>query len=303
MNKGELSYHGKKDVHSNYAGGMVEGINHYTLSMGVGEHINIYVTDNYELQFGKGYSYEEIGNMLESIEEKRGFKPYELPNSALEIYFYTNDSNTSLPADRQAATGAWVSNTGAGMPNEIILNGSLLYRDHRQTIVHELSHYFDNQSYFVMNKGTYCNYGGENYYFWLSEGAAEYCSCYFYPYPTNDKNNLVTFGFESKESIIRYCEQQKNGRKDVLDSIPLKSFADIVSSSNRNYGVILALYRYIADEYGITSLNSFTRYIAEKFTESSPISAWDREDTARKFFNKTEPEILGDWLAFYNYFK
>ncbi|MCD9020378.1 hypothetical protein [Cohnella silvisoli] len=304
MNKEGLSYHGKTDVRSKYADEkVIKDINHYTLNMGSGKQINIYVTDDYDQKYGKEFAYGELGEMLSAIEEKRGFKPYDLPHSSLDIYFYTNESNTPLPPDRQANTGAWILNCGTGMPNEIIMNASRLHRDHRQTLVHELSHYFDNQSYFTMSKNTYLNYGGEDFYFWLSEGAAEYCSCFYYSYPANTKNKLATFDIKDRASIFQYAIQQAGGRAKVIEGTSLRSFADIVKASKGNYGVILALYWYIAVQYGLEQLHLYTKYIAEHYTSSGLISMEDREDTTRKFFNKTESQILEEWLVYFNYFK
>jgi hypothetical protein len=298
-----LTYLGKKDVSSKYADGkLIEDINHYALNMGEGKPINIYVTDDYDRRYGKGFAYEELKEMVTAIEKKKGFKPYALPDSSLDIYFYTNESGTPLPSDRQGATGAWSMNGGKGVPNEMIMNGSNIRRDLRQILVHELYHYFDYQSHIIINRDTYNKYWGEDYFFWLMEGAAEYCSYFYYDYPANTKNQLKPYDVKDKNSIIQYAIQQAGGKKNVMYDIPLETFADIKKASNTNYGVAVSFYWYLTNEFGPDKVNAYTKEIAERYTPQSVIAAKDREETAKKIFGKTEPQIMKEWLSEFNYF-
>ncbi|MEK4406175.1 Ig-like domain-containing protein [Sporosarcina sp. FSL K6-6792] len=73
---GGLIYEGKKDVRSYFANDqLIKGINHYIVNLKEGYPINIYVTNDYEQRYGKGFAYEEMLSMIKSIEAKRKAKP------------------------------------------------------------------------------------------------------------------------------------------------------------------------------------------------------------------------------------
>nr|WP_281423164.1 stalk domain-containing protein [Paenibacillus oenotherae] len=299
-----LTYKGKTDVLSLRSNGqLVKKINHYELDMGEGKPISIYVTDDYERTYGNGFAYEEIKEMILSIEKKRGFKPYALSSSKLDVFFYTNESDTPLPANNQASAevGTGQFNRGNGVPVEILMNGSNMHRDHRQILVHELYHYFDHQ--WVLNNGeTYTKYWGQDAYFWYMEGSAEYAAYSFYNYPANSKNMLRPYNITNdKESMLRYIKQQE-GLKSNIKNIQLNHFGDIMLVSNSNYGVTLSLFSYLSQQFGYDKVYDYISYVGQQFSNTSTITTAQRDDAAKQHFGKTEKQILNDWLVYFDYF-
>lgn len=302
--KPKLTYKGKTSVTSQFANGKtVTKINRYVLNMGEGNPIDIYVTDDYDKRFGKGYAYTEIDKMVQSIMKHRNEKPYKEPKSALKIFFYTNESKTPLPTDYQAALGAWSANEGEGVPTEMIVNGSTMSYDFRTSLQHELYHFFDYQSFVIQNSQTYQNYWGNGWQFWLLEGGAEYSSYFFYKYPKNTKNQLrKDFVQDNKESIIAYAKAQGGNKENLLYDTELNSFNDIYKASNNNYGITLSLFWYLVKQYGYEKVYDYVRYIADNYSDKATISTSEKNKTAKKYFGKTEEEVLKDWLVYFDYF-
>lgn len=302
--KPKLTYKGKKDVVSQFANGKkVTKINHYVLTMGEGNPINIYVTDDYNNEYGKGYAYTEIDKMIESIQKFRDEKPYKQPKSALNIFFYTNESKTPLPTDYQAALGAWSSNQGEGVPTEMVVNGSTMPYDFRTSLQHELYHFFDYQSFINQNDDTFQKYWGKGWQFWLLEGGAEYSSYFFYTYPKNTKNQLrKDLVQNNKESILAYAKAQGGNKQNLLYDTELDSFNDIYKASSNNYGITLSLFWYLVNQYGYEKVYDYARYIADTYSNQNNITTADKNKTAKKFFGKTEEDVLKDWLVYFNYF-
>ena len=304
---GNLLYKGKTDVRSLFAKDqLVKNINHYVADLGIGHPINLYVTDDYEQQYGKGFAYEETISAMKSIDMYRKAKPYTTEEGTLDIFFYTNNSNTPLPDNDQAAINHRTSNTGSGAPSEIIVNGSKMPYDFRTSYIHELIHYFDYQSFIneqeTMN--TYEKYWGPNYRFWLLEGGAEYGGYFFYDYPTNTKNSLRKELVQpTKESILAYAKAQGGGKRNLLYDIELNSFDDIYKASSNNYGITLSLFWYLSEEYGYDKIYDYAKDISETFKGASVISEQEKESMAKKHFSKTEEQILKDWMVFFNYFE
>lgn len=301
---GNITYKGKTNVRSSFADNqIIENVNHYVFDLGEGHPINIYVTDDYDRRFVKGFSYDETIEMIKSIESYRKAKPYTKPLGTLNIFFYTNESNTKLPAYPQAVIGSWSSNTGDGIPSEMLMNGSNMTYDFRTSYVHEFVHYFDYQSFISEYGNTFNKYWGNEYRFWLLEGGAEYGSYFFYDYPENTKNNLwKSFVKNNRDSIIAYAINQGRNRENLLYDLELNSFDDINRASSNNYGVTLSLFWYLVEQYGYEEVYDYVRYVGETFEGASVITQSQKDETARKFLGKTEEEVLKDWLEYFNYF-
>ena len=302
----KISYEGIKDVSSIFSENqLIKGLHHYTANLGEGHPINIYVTDDYEKKYGKGFSYDETISIVNSISEFRNTKPYTTRLGTLDIFFYTNESNTPLPSNYQAVIGSRQTNNGDGTATEMLMNASTMPYDFRSSYVHEFIHYFDYQSFIneYPNPQTFEKYWGPNYRFWLLEGGAEYGGYFFYDYPENTKNNLrKDFVENTKESILKYAKSQGGGKKDLLYDVELNSFDDINLASSNNYGITLSLFWYLVEQYGYDHVYDYVKYIADNFKGKQTISIEDKKKTAIRFFNKTEEEVLQDWLTYFNYF-
>lgn len=302
--EGTLIYKGKTNVRSSFADNqMIENLHHYVADLGEGHPINIYVTDDYDKRFGKGYSYDETIQIVRSIDSYRKAKPYTKKLGTLNIFFYTNESNTKLPTYPQAVIGSWATNNGDGIPSEMLINGSNMPYDFRTSYVHEFVHYFDYQSFISEYQNTFYRYWGDDYRFWLLEGGAEYGSYYFYQYPENTKNNLwKNFVKNDRDSIIEYAKNQGGHKKNLLYDLELNSFDDINRAGSNNYGITLSLFWYLVEQYGYKEVYDYVRYVGETYEGVPVISQSQKEQTARKFFGKTEEEVLKDWLEYFNYF-
>jgi len=263
----------------------------------------MYVTEDYEKRFGKGFSYDETVAIINSIDAQRKTKPYTQKLGTLDIFFYTNESNTPLPTNDQAVIGSSSMNTGNGKPSEMIINGSNMSYDFRTSYVHEFIHYFDYQSFVSENEQAYRNYWGESYRFWLLEGGAEYGSYFFYDYPENTKNNLwKSFVQPNRESIINYAKNQGGYKQNLLYDLELNSFDDINAASSNNYGITLSLFWYLVEQYGYEEVYEYVRYVGETFNNTSGITQSQKDQTAIKFLGKTEEQVLKEWLTYFNHF-
>ncbi|MFJ8064800.1 Ig-like domain-containing protein [Psychrobacillus sp. NPDC096426] len=301
-----LTYEGIKDVRSSFADGqLIKDVHHYSADFGEGHPINIYVTDDYEKRYGKGFSYDETISIVNSIESYRKTKPYTTELGTLNIFFYTNESNTALPKEHQAVIGSWRSNTGDGVAAEMLMNGSMMPYDFRSSYVHKFIHYFDFQSFITEknNPRTFEKFWGPNYRLWLLEGGAEYGGYFFYNYPENSKNNLKKdFVLPTRESILDYAKAQGRGKDNLILDIELDSFDDIDRASSNNYGVTLSLFWYLVEQYGYNHVYDYVRYIGDTFEGQQLITKEEKDNTAIKFFGKTEEQILQNWLDYFNYF-
>ena len=299
-----ITYKGLTDAKSQYADNKtIRNLNHYVVNMGEGNPIDLYVTDDYENRYGKGFAYDETISIIESIEKYRNEKPYTARMGTLKIFFYTNESNTPLPSNYQAVTGSWYGNQGAGMPTEMLINGSNMPYDFRTTFVHEFFHYFDFQSFITLYQSSFAKYWGNDYSFWLLEGGAEYGSYFFYDYPKNTKNHLREKVVQmDREQILNYAIYQSGGKTNILYNMELDSFDDIYEASANNYGVTLSLFWYLVEQYGYEEVYDYVRFVGETFKTSTTITQSQKDETARKFLGKTEKEVLKDWLEYFNYF-
>lgn len=296
----KLIYMGKKDVQSEYdPSKMIEDIHYYRLDFGKGNPIHIYVTDDYDKTYGKGFAYSEIETMITSIEKVKQFKPYINTDSSLDIYFYTNDSNIPFSKETQGKASSWGEHT------EILINGSNLPFDFRPVIQHEIVHYFDQQSSLddSENQKIYEEYWGEDYRFWLLEGSAEYSAFFHHTYADNTINDLnFSLVQNTKRSILQNAKNLSSSYEVVNKNQKLKSFADIKKASDDNYGAALALFWYLEKEYGYEQIYNYVEYIADHFN-SKAIQQNEKDKTAIKFFGKTEEQILKDWLAYFDHFR
>ncbi|MFS1514310.1 Ig-like domain-containing protein [Chengkuizengella sp. SCS-71B] len=294
-------YMGKKDVVSDYAPDeIITGLNYHRLDMGKGNPIHIYVTDDYEEEFGKGFAYTEVEDMIKSIEKMKDLQPYENVKSSLDIYFYTDDSDTPFPENTQGKAASWGNHT------EILINGSTLPFDFRPVLSHEIVHYFDQQSSLddKDKQKIYEEYWGEDYRFWLLEGGAEYIAYFHQKYPTNSFNDLDLISVKnSKSSIVKYVKKLKSNKAVLDKDIQLNSFDDIKRASDENYGVTLALFWYLAEEYGYEEVYEYVEYIGDHFEPEQSISGSEKDEIAKQFFDKTEEEILEDWLKYFDDFE
>lgn len=299
-----MVYKGKTDVRSQFANNeLVQNVHHYELSMGEGHVFNIYVTDDYEKQYGKGFAYDETIDIIKSIEKQRKVKPYTMKRAALNIFLYTNESKGPLPSNYQAVIGSWDTNFGEGIYSEMLMNGSTMPYDFRSSYVHEFVHYFDYQSYISQYGNIYRNYWGQDYSFWLLEGGAEYGSYFFYDYPRNDKNQLFkNFVQPTKESIKQYAKNQGSNKQNLLYDLEMNSFDDIYKASSNNYGITLSLFWYLVEQYGYDEIYDYVRYVGENFSANQPITQQQKNETAVKFFGKTEEQVLKDWLKYFDTF-
>lgn len=302
--EGEVTYQGITDVKSQFANNqLIKNVHHYIADMGEGHPINLYVTDDYETRFGKGFAYEETVSMIQSIESYRQTKPYATPLGTLDIFFYTNESNTPLPKDYQAVIGSWSGNNGEGMPSEMLMNGSTMPYDFRTSYVHEFIHYFDFQSYISQYGRAFEKFWGPNYQFWLLEGGAEFGGYFFYKYPENTKNHLrKDFVQPNRESILNYAKAQGGNKRNLLYDVELNSFDDIYKASSNNYGITLSLFWYLVEQFGYEELYSYVRYIGETFEGKTTITQEEKDKATIKFFGKTEETILKDWLYYFDNF-
>ncbi|NBI28535.1 Ig-like domain-containing protein [Chengkuizengella marina] len=294
-------YMGKKDVVSEYAPDeIIPDLNYYRLDMEKGNPIRIYVTDDYEEEFGKGFAYTEIEDIIKSIEKIKDFQPYENVNSSLDIYFYTDDSDTPFPEKTQGKASSWGEHT------EILINGSTLPFDFRPVLTHEIVHYFDQQSSLddQDKQEIYEKFWGEDYRFWLLEGGAEYSAFFHHKYTTNSFNDLDLISVkDSKSSIVKYVKKLKSNKAILDKDIQLNSFDDIKRASDENYGVTLALFWYLAEEYGYEEVYEYVEYIGDHFEPEQSISGSEKDEIAIQFFDKTEEEILEDWLEYFDDFQ
>lgn len=299
-----ITYNGITDAKSQFVDNqLIRNLHHYTVNMGEGHPIDLYVTEEYEIQYGKGFAYDETISIIESIEKYRKEKPYTVKQGTLKIFFYTNESNTPLPRSHQAVTGSWLGNQGDGIPTEMLVNGSNMPYDFRPTYVHEFIHYFDFQSFITRYQSSFANYWGNNYGFWLLEGGAEYGSYFFYDYPKNTKNQLREKVVQmDREEILNYARYQSGGKTNILFNMELDSFDDIYEASSNNYGVTLSLFWYLVEQFGYEEVYDYVRYVGETFKNSTTITQSQKDETARKFLGKTEEEVLNDWLEYFNYF-
>ncbi|WP_303964731.1 Ig-like domain-containing protein [Sporosarcina ureae] len=303
----QLSYQGKVDVKSRTANNqVVKNINHYIARPTAGNPINIYVTDDYENRYGKGFAYEETADIVNSIIAERKTNPLLSADGLLDIFFYTNESNTVLDKNVQALID-WGQHSkyGPAVSSEMLMNGSTMPYDFRSSYVHEFVHFFDFHSFmFIENYNRpYVNYWGQNYNSWLIEGGAEYGGYFFYDYPRNNYNGLTKdFVRPNRESILSYAKQQGGNKKNLLYDVELNSFDDIHKSGSNNYGIHLALFWYLSETYGYQHIYDYAEYVGKTFKNIPTITQADKDSTAIKFFNKTEEEILKDWLIYFNYF-
>ncbi|MDP5274942.1 Ig-like domain-containing protein [Chengkuizengella axinellae] len=294
-------YMGKKDVVSEFAPDeTIIGMNYYRLDLGGGNPVRIYVTDDYEEEYGKGFAYTEVEEMITSIEKIKDFEPYLNGNSSLDIFFYTDDSDTPFPEDTQGKAATWGEHT------EILINGSTIPFDFRPVVTHELVHYFDQQSS-LNNKEfqpIYEEYWGEDYRFWLLEGGAEYSAHFHHTYPRNTLNDLdLELVKDAKYSIERYVNQLKSSKEVLDEDIKLDSFDDIKRASDSNYGVALSLFWYLVEEYGYEEVYEYVEYISDHFDPEQSITQSEKDDAAIEFFGKTEESILEDWLEHFDQFE
>ncbi|MDP5274319.1 copper amine oxidase N-terminal domain-containing protein [Chengkuizengella axinellae] len=293
---------GKRDVSSKYASGKsIKNINYFELTIGEGSPIHIYVTDDYIKQYGEGYAYSEVGDMILSIAKHKEYKPYLDPTTSFHLFFYTNNSNTPLPQSYQAAAGTW----GDDGYLELIINGSNMPYDFRTSLQHELYHYFDKLSELDSNKSKniYKNYWGNDYRFWLLEGAAEYSSYFFYDYPKNTFNGLSKdIVKNTKEAVLNYAKQQGGNHEKLMFDYELNSFDDIKKASNNNYGITLSFFWYLVEQYNYETIYDYVGYISTNFNANVPITQSEKDETAILFFGSTEEEILKDWLVYFDDF-
>lgn len=300
-----LVYKGKMDVvEPRYSDKPVENLHHYEFSIGEGYTFPIYVTEDYIKKMGEGFAYDEIGPMVDSIVAKRGVKPYLDQKSSLKFYFYTNESGTPFPRDAQAFA-AYDMNRNNGIDTAIFMNASNMRYDFRANFHHEIMHYFDFNTITgnYGNQEIYKKYWGQNYRFWMWEGGAEFGSYYFYQYPKNTKNKYsLRMPANSKDSIIQYAKEQGSGKKNVLYDVELNSFDDIYKASGNNYGVTLSLFWYLEKQYGYNHIYDYIKYVTETFKDKPTISQAEKDQTAIKFFKKTEEQVLKEWLTYFNYF-
>ena len=82
----------------------------------------------------------------------------------------------------------------------------------------------------------------------------------------------------------------------------MNSFDDIYKASSNNYGITLSLFWYLAEQFGYDEIYDYVRYIGENFSASKPITQEQKNETAIKFFGKTEEQILKDWLLYFDTF-
>ena len=225
----QLSYQGKVDVKSRTANNqLVKDINHYIAKPNEGNPINIYVTDDYEIKYGKGFAYEETISIVNSIIAERKINPFAQPDGLLDIFFYTNESNTVLDKNVQALISfGQRSEYGTPIASEMLMNGSMMPYDFRSSYVNEFIHFFDFHSFIYKgnNNNTFSNYWGIIYNFWLIEGGAEYGGYFFYNYPKNTYNTLKKdFIQPNRTSILNYAKQQGGYKKNLLYDVELNSF-------------------------------------------------------------------------------
>lgn len=299
-----ISYKGITDVKSRFADNQViENVHYYVVNMGEGNPINIYVTQDYEKRFGKGFAYEETITIIHSIEKQRNAKPYTERLGMLDIFFYTNESNTALPKDHQAVIGSWDGNYGNGVPTEMLMNGSTMPYDFRSSYVHEFIHFFDYQSFILEGQHVFQKYWGDNYRFWLLEGGAEYGSYFFYDYPTNLKNNLSkNFVQPNRDSILNYAFAQGGRQEKLVYDMEMNSFDDIYKASSNNYGITLSLFWFLVEKFGYNELYDYVHDISKEFSNTNNITQDQKNRMAIKHFGKTEEAILKDWLVYFDYF-
>lgn len=294
-----LTYHGKKNVVS---GSLAEGkevrnVNHYTFTMEEGNPINIYVTDAYDDLVGKGFAYEEVGAMIKAIATERKMKPYANKARILNLYFITNDPTLNLPLEYQAA-----ANRNNNV-SEVIMNADTMPYDFRDTLVHELYHYFDFHYYSDKYMEIFDRYWGNDWRFWLLEGAAEYASYTIYDVPKNSHNTLTYEPFKGNK-IAHIIEAKKQGgnRVNLLVDNGLDHFGKLFGASSNNYGITRSFYAYLVDVFGKSKIEEYTSTIYQQYGTTRQISNEMRDDTAKSIFGKTEKEILSDWLVYFEYF-
>jgi len=288
-----LEYQGRTTYKSHETSGEVKNIHHYSLTLPNSYPINIYVTDHYINQFGLGFAYGEIRDMMKSIEKHRANKPYQVESNTFALVFYKNSSNGTnddhqFPLNVQAKSG---SNGSYGdMDTVILMNGGTMPYDFRPTLTHELIHYYDQNAFHYIGYQSF----GEEGHFWFKEGAAEYGCYIFYDYPVNHHNQLpLQVTSTDRDSIVTYAQQQGGYRKPLVNKDLLqKEFANLKIASQNNYGVALSFYWYLVNQYNEEKVRDFIAHI-----DQQPVMSKEKYNgEIEKCFGDSQQEILNGWM-------
>lgn len=288
-----LKYNGRTTYKSENTAGEMKNIHHYSLDIPNAHPINLYVTDNYIKDFGLGYAYKEIKDMMDAVEKMRddNTRPYLMMGNSLSLVFYTNKTNDDsedyqLPVNVQAVCQG--NGFYGNMKSVILMNGGKMYIDFRTTLLHEIIHYYDTNEYRYKGLASF-GYGGD---FWYNEGAAEYGAYNYYELPKNTFNKLPVRMLKTREQILDYARQQGSSAKPLVKKEKIIGFSDIREASKSNYGVALSFYWYLVSLYGERKIQEYISYV-----DQQPVMvASDLEAVTLNYFGKTEQEILNGWM-------